>query len=269
MASNEVLILEKYKDGQKEDGRATNSRSSAFEFHYTKRHLEGYITKESRVLEVGCGTGYYGIHYGPFCREYVGIDIVPAHVDIFREKIRAAGYANVSCRVGDATNLSDIPDGAFDVVLCLGPCYHLPPAERETVLRECCRVCRAGGVVAVAYINKIGLVAGACTYDDWRHIYPSEEGNRSALIDGTDDLKPGLFYFTTPEEVDALAAATGLCKEKNLGTDFFILAKVADTIEEERFHLLLPLYDALTSHESCTGTSNHALYVGRKPAPCP
>lgn len=265
MATNEALIVQKYGDGQKEEGRAAKCRSNAFEFHYTKKHLEGYITADTRILEVGCGTGYYGIHYAPLCREYVGIDIVPSHVAIFDQKIKETGCKNVSCRVGDATNLSDVTDGTFDVVLCLGPCYHLPPKEREAVLRECYRVCRAGGVVAVAYINKIGLVAGACVYDDWRHIYPSEAGNRAALVEETDDAHPGVFYFTTPEELDALAASVGLEKEKNLGTDFLILAKVADTIEEERFHLLLPVYDQLTSHESCTGVSNHALYIGRKP----
>ncbi|MBO5110888.1 MAG: class I SAM-dependent methyltransferase [Clostridia bacterium] len=265
MASNEALIIAKYKDGQKEESRATSSRSGAFEFHYTKKHLEEYVTPDTRILEVGCGTGYYGMHYAPLCREYVGIDIVPAHIDRFRAKIEESGRLNVSCRVGDATNLADIPDGAFDVVLCLGPCYHLPPAEREVVIRECYRVCRAGGIVAVAYINKIGLVAGACVFDDWRHIYPSEAGNRAALVECTDDLHPGVFFFTTPEEMNALTASIGLKKEKNLGTDFLILAKVADTIEDERFHLLLPVYDQLTSHESCTGASNHALYVGRKP----
>ena len=264
MASNEALVLEKYRDGQQEEGRAAQSRSSAFEFHYTKKHLEEYVTAEARILEVGCGTGYYGMHYASLCREYVGIDLVPGHIDIFRQKIQEAGLKNVSCRVGDATDLSDISDGEFDVVLCLGPCYHLPPSERETVLRECYRVCRMGGIVAVAYINKIGLVAGACVYDDWRHIYPNERANQAALVDGTDDLKPGLFYFTTPEELEAVTTACGLTKEKNLGTDFFVLAKVAKTIEEERFHLLLPLYDAMTSHESCTGMSNHALYIGRK-----
>jgi len=264
MASNENLVLEKYADEQKEEGRATKARSSAFEFHYTKKHLEEYVTARSRVLEVGCGTGYYGMYYGPLCREYVGVDLVPGHVALFEQKIQKAGYKNVSCRVGDATNLTDIADNSFDVVLCLGPAYHLPDEERAAVVRECSRICRPGGVVAVAYINKIGVYAGACIYDDWRHVYPNEVANEATLVHNTDDLKPGLFYFTTPEEIKSLGDACGLVKEKNLGTDFMIMMKVADTIEEERFHLLLPLYDAMTSQESCTGMSNHALYVGRK-----
>ena len=86
MASNEALILKKYGDGQKEEGRAGKCRSNAFEFHYTKKHLEPYVSPESRILEVGCGTGYYGIHYAPRCREYMGIDIVPGHIDIFRQR---------------------------------------------------------------------------------------------------------------------------------------------------------------------------------------
>lgn len=83
MSTNQERILQKYGDGTKENRRAEKSRSSSLEFYYTKKHLDQYITKDSRVLEVGCATGYYGMHYANQCREYVGIDIVPSHIPIF------------------------------------------------------------------------------------------------------------------------------------------------------------------------------------------
>ena len=264
MSSNEQQIIEKYTNGNREDGRAAQSRTSSLEFHYTKKHLAEYIRADARILEVGCGTGHYGMYYADKCREYVGIDLVPAHIGFFREKIAAAGLTNVSCRVGDATDLCGIADGSFDVVLCLGPVYHLPPEEAERVFAECRRVCRTGGILAFAYIAPLGVYAGGCIYDDWRDIYPNEKANEFVLEKGTDDLRPGLFYFATPEEMEARAQRCGLEKLKNRGTDFLITRKIVDDMSEERFAVMRPLCDAMAESESCTGMSNHALLVCRK-----
>ena len=140
MSSNYDKIVARYTQSNGEDTRESESRHTALEFHYTKKHLEGFITKDSCVLEIGCGTGYYGLYYADKCREYVGIDLFPPHIELFNQKISDNRLINVSCQVGDATKLESINDDSFDVVLCLGPMYHLPPEERELVFSECDRV---------------------------------------------------------------------------------------------------------------------------------
>ena len=132
MSKNADRILEQYISG-KEDGRANLSRSTRLEFHYTKKHLEGLIKNTDRVLEVGCATGHYGFHYADKCQEYLGLDIVPEHINIFNQKITESQIDNVACQIGDATNLQGISDDSFDVVLCLGPMYHLQSDERDLV----------------------------------------------------------------------------------------------------------------------------------------
>lgn len=262
MSSNRDKIFAMYADGAKEDARPERSRTSALEFHYTKKHLQGCITKDSRVLEVGCGTGYYGMYYADKCREYVGIDLCPQHIEIFKRKIAESGLKNVSCSVGDATDLDGIANDSFDVVLCLGPMYHLPPEERDKVFDECGRVCKKGGMIAFAYINTVGVYAGACVVFGER--YPDAKANEALLAGGHDDLRPDTFYFMTPEEINAAAEGHGLLRVKNLGTDFFVTMGIVDSMTDERFELMKPLYDRMTSHESCTGMSNHALLVCRK-----
>lgn len=266
MSSNKDKILAQYGDGLEEDGRAVVTRSSSLEFYYTKKHLEGIITKDSRVLEIGCATGHYGIYYASRCKEYVGIDIVQSHIEIFNKKISENKMENISCQIGDATNLTSISDNSFDVVLCLGPMYHLPPKEREFAFKEAIRVCKNGGVIAFAYINKIGAYAGACVYDDeyYRKTYPNENANNSILVNGTDDLKPDTFFFTTPEDMNITAEKYGLTKMKNLATEFYITMSIVNNMTDDQFELIRPLYEQMTSHESCTGMSNHALLVCRK-----
>lgn len=144
--------------------------------------------------------------------------------------------------------------------------YHLPPEERELAFMEAIRVCKRGGLLAFAYINKIGVYAGACVHDDehYRKTYPNENANKFILTSGTDDLKPDTFFFTTPEDMNKTAEKYGLIKIKNLATDFFITMSIVNNMTEERFEIMRPLYDQMTSHESCTGMSNHALLVCKK-----
>ena len=141
--------------------------------------------------------------------------------------------------------------------------YHLPPNERELVFAECARVCKMNGVIALAYINKIGVYTGACILDSR---YPNEEANRCVIENGTDDARPDTFFYTTPEEMNTVAVKYGLSKIKNLGTDFFITMNIVDSMSDEQFELMRPLYNQMTSYESCTGMSNHALLVCRKGA---
>ena len=97
------------------------------------------------------------MHFSDKCKEYVGVDITPENIALFNEKVKAQGLRNVKGLIGDATNLSNISDNYFDVVLCLGPLYHLPPDERELVFAECRRICKNNGIVVFSYISKIGV----------------------------------------------------------------------------------------------------------------
>ena len=263
MSTNKTAIIEKYQHGE-EATRALQSRNSGLEFHYTKQHLQEYITPQTSVIEVGCGAGYYAMYYADQCKTYVGVDITPENISIFQKRIAEHGLANVTAQVGDATNLKEFTDNSFDIVLCLGPMYHLPPAERELVFAECHRICKPNGIAAFAYINKIGVYAGGCFHDKFRESYPSEQANHVVLKLSKDDVRPDLFFYTMPEEIAATANQHGFEKLKNLGTDFFIASSVVDAMSEEQFQLLQPLLDQMAAYESCTGMSNHGLLVCRK-----
>jgi ubiquinone/menaquinone biosynthesis C-methylase UbiE len=268
MATNKDKIISHY-DGYTlragEDNRTTSSRSQRLEFHYTKKAMDEYITIDSRVLEIGCGTGYYAMYYADKCKDYVGVDLFPPHIEILNKKISNNHFTNVSCQVGDATNLENISDNSFDVVLCFGPMYHLQSDERELVFAECKRVCKPGGVIAFAYTNKVGAYIGACVL--YSEIYPNRKANDSILGLGiTDSDAP--FYFSMPEEMEKAAVRHGLVKIRNVGTDSFITKNIVDKMDNEKFAHYMALADEMFKHESCTGMSDHALLICRNPIIC-
>lgn len=93
MSSNERNIINRYKDGIREETRSSGDRSDYnTEFKYTKRILNRYINESSDVIEIGCGTGYYGMYLADKCNNYVGFDIVPDNIDLFNTKFEIIIY---------------------------------------------------------------------------------------------------------------------------------------------------------------------------------
>ena len=104
----------------------------------------------ARLLDVGGGPGIYAERFAQRGYDVHLIDIFPEHVEEARARSRA-----FAADVGDARDLSAFDDESTDVVLLLGPLYHLTErADRVQSLAEARRVVRRGGVVAVAAISR-------------------------------------------------------------------------------------------------------------------
>jgi SAM-dependent methyltransferase len=226
--------------------------------------LTPYITRESNVIEIGCGTGYYGMHFAPQCNTYLGVDIAPAHAAKFQEKIEQANIKNAAVQIGDATNLIDIPAASFDVVLVLGPMYHLPPEERALAFSETKRICKPGGTLAYAYINRIGAYLTGCFLSSAE--YPTLRANTFALEQSRDDLRPELFYFTMPEEIAVCAADHGLTVLENVGVDYMFTAELINEASQEQLAAWDAIFLAMNKSSTCSGTSNHALMICKNDA---
>jgi ubiquinone/menaquinone biosynthesis C-methylase UbiE len=263
IGSNQEKVIGYYL-GYKEDSRATESSSAAgLEFHYTKKLLMEYITPESHMIELGCATGYYGMFFSNKCAEYTGIDLSPDNIAVFDEKITSEKKSNIKAFVGDATNLPEFSDDSFDVVLCLGPMYHLPREERLKVFCECKRIARTDGILAFAYINGIGAYIGACISDS-SGAYPNSRANKHVFELGTDDIMTGVFFFTSPSEMEYDAAKNNLKVLKNCGVNFTFAEKAVNAMSEEQFASYIEISDKMCASPSCTELSAHALLVCRK-----
>ena len=129
---------------------------------------------------------------------------MPEHVS------QAARIAGVTASVGDARAL-DAADDTFDVVLLLGPLYHLvEAADRLSALREAVRVARPGAVVAAA---AIGRYAGLLDFGAHAGIDDETEPLvRATLETGRHDPALGFTtaYLHRPEELHDELVAAGL-----------------------------------------------------------
>ena len=248
-----------------EQKRAYTSRADEIEFIYTKKLLDKYIKPADSVIELGCGTGYYGIYLADKCAGYHGVDLVTKHIKTFDTIIKERQLTNLSASVGDATDLAKNDSGSFDVVLVFGPMYHLPPTQRAEVMRESTRLCRQGGVIMFAYINKTGAYIRVCLDKALNENYPNKTTNEYVLQREVDDILPDVFFFTMPEDIEREATSQGLRVLQNSGVDFAFNASEINGMSVDKYAAWIQIMDCMHESESCTGASNHAVLVCQKP----
>ncbi|GAA3190879.1 GNAT family N-acetyltransferase [Nonomuraea roseoviolacea] len=142
-------LVELYTTETSESTRLTRSPHGVLEYRRTRELLRRALTPPpARVLDVGGGTGAHARWLAADGYDVHLVDPVPAHVEA------AAALPGVTAEVGDARRLR-APDGSADVVLLLGPLYHLTEAaDRARALAEARRVLRPGGVVVAAGISR-------------------------------------------------------------------------------------------------------------------
>jgi ubiquinone/menaquinone biosynthesis C-methylase UbiE len=112
------------------------------------------ITKGARVLDVACGTGNTAIPAARAGGLVTGIDIAPNLLEQARKRA-SAEQLEIKFHEGDAEQLP-YADGAFDVVLTMFGAMFAPRPEQ--VVAELLRVCRAGGLIAMANWTPQGFV---------------------------------------------------------------------------------------------------------------
>ena len=116
-----------------------------------------------RILEVGCGTGYYALHVARELLPAGSLEIVDAQPQLLDEAIRGAReqrLVNVAATLGDARYLpydTDEFDAAY-LVAALGDAQ-----DPDTALRELARVVRPRGRIVVGELHgdphRVGFTA--------------------------------------------------------------------------------------------------------------
>jgi SAM-dependent methyltransferase len=152
------------------------------------------LTPESRVLEVGCGSGGPAVDLARAIGcGIVGIDVNPAGIENATVLAARAGVADrATFRVVDAGARLPFDDASFDAVVSNDAMCHLP--ARAQVLSEWRRVLRPGG--RALYTDAM-VVTGAVTN--------AELATRSSI---------GVYLFVPPGGNERLLREAGLAVER-------------------------------------------------------
>ena len=99
------------------------------------------------VLDLGCGDGTTALPEAELGANVVGVDLTPALVEAGRTRAKAAGLDTIRFEEGDASNLSNLADESFDLVVSIFGAMFAP--RPDDVAREMVRVTRHGGRIVM------------------------------------------------------------------------------------------------------------------------
>jgi len=77
------------------------------------------ITKNIDVLDLGCGDGTTAIPEAMLGANVLGVDIASNLVEAGNRRAKAQGLTNCKFQEGDATDLRDLKDQTFDLVVSI------------------------------------------------------------------------------------------------------------------------------------------------------
>lgn len=260
--SNRTEIISGFYDQVDEDSRLKRSRHGQLEFATTMSYIHRYTNPQSRVLEVGAGTGRYSIALAKEGLDVTAVELVESNLAILRENSK--GISNISSTQGDATDLSRFGDNSFDITLLLGPMYHLyEPDEVNKAIDEAVRVTKPGGVIFFAFISVYAIMYANYLSGDWA---AGQEENftenyqvkhfKEQLFTGYDVIEFEQLFESKPVEWITTAGTDGILEPLEDREDFLI--------KDEDFEAFAAWYLHFAEKRELLGSTNHLLYICRK-----
>jgi len=161
---------------------------------------------DDRVLDLACGTGTLTRDLA----KKVGPEGYVLGVDFSTEMLRAAKPApNVEYRLGDATDLQDVPSGAFDAATIAYGARNIP--DLDALFSEMARTLRPGGVAVCLEIARPTDRVSSAFYGVWfDKIVPKLGGLISGEPSAYAYLPESVKEFVAPGELADIIERNGL-----------------------------------------------------------
>ena len=262
-----------YYERYAEETRLT-AGPALLEFARTKEILQRLLPKmPARIVDVGGAAGVYSGWLAELGYEVHLVDGSERLIGEARKLDARRSRPIASLSVADARQLPQ-PDSFADVVLVMGPLYHLTEEDdRMKALREARRVLTNSGLLVVAAISRYASALDGLARSRAKDPAFTRIRDRD-LLDGqhrNDTNKMDYFttaYFHRPEDLREEMLAAGFEDVSVLGVegagwmvpDFE--ARWADPVMRED---LLVTARAFEAAPSLIGVSAHLLGIGRRP----
>lgn len=105
--------------------------------------VKHFHSKDQRLLDFGCGYGYYAMQYARIGYQVYGFDISPNNISHAQ---RLAEHYHFSDRTHFTTGVAEelnFPDKFFDIIVGIDILHHV---EVRRAIDECARVLKPGGI---------------------------------------------------------------------------------------------------------------------------
>ena len=260
-------VVEYYQNYREED-RLTTNNARKLEFVTTTRIFDELFDEKLKILDCAAGTGAYAFYLADKGHDVTATDITPRHIDVIRATLQEKSY-DMQTAVLDATDMSMFADETFDVVLNMGPFYHLTDeTQREKCMSESLRVLKKGGLLVTAYIPRFYVFQYVAMSDSkYLDAKLAEQLIQTGVLKHDDEL---CFwtdtYYATKQEMEQLYRINGMEIVDHFAQDGLAptFSGKVDAWNEAQFATWCDYHYSVCREESILGAGNHVIIVGRK-----
>lgn len=245
-----------------EDSRLQRTRQGQLEYHMTMAYIHRFLKDKAKVLEIGAGTGRYSIALAKEGYDVTAVELVESNLAVLKENSK--NIEHIQSYQGDATDLSRFAEESFDLVLVLGPMYHLyEPEEVEKAIDEAIRVAKPGGVLLFAFLSMFAIMYGDYLRGNWvegqKKNFTDEykiKHFKEQLFTGYDVVEFEQLFQGKQVEWISTAGLDGMLEPMEKRPDFLIT--------DEDFEAFAAWYLHFAEKRELLGNTNHLLYICRK-----
>ena len=266
-----MSVVEQYYDANVQLEWERLSVRHRTEYAVTMQVFADYLPQPpATVLDIGGGPGRYAIALAQQGYAVTLLDLSHNNLAFARAKAQEADVELAGYMCGNALDLSVFPSERFDVVLLMGPLYHLlTEEERHTAICEARRVLRRGGVLCAAFITRYAPLHDAAKREPASVVEHAEESQR-ILDTGVLVHSWGGFtdaYFAHPLEVKPLLETHGFQTLNLIAVEGIVgwIEEAVNATSGEVWDAWVRVNYRIGKDPCVHGAAAHLLYVGRKP----
>ena len=187
---------------------------------------------------------------------------MPKHIALLRQKSK--DNSNLRIFEGNAVDLRFLHSNTYDIVLLLGPMYHLfIEADKLNALAEAIRVAKPNGVIFAAYCNNDTTIYNLFVQ---HQIQAYAESNRLTQDFHMKPLSELVFSLSRKAEIDSLMQSFSVRRLHFVGTDMLseFFGDIIDGFSDAEFELYMQYHFQMCERADCVGMSFHFLDIFQK-----
>lgn len=241
-----------------ESKRLFSNKASSIEYIVTCDIIQNHLNDGMKILEIGAGSGAYSIAFAENGYDVCAVEPVLKNIKMMRNKISKTMKLEIIH--SNHRILSKFEDNSFDLVLCLGPLYHLhDESEQLFCLKEAYRVAKKA--LFCAFINQEAVFVSESLYNSKQSMLLTNEYDPYTMI-----VKDDVFVFHDPNKIKKLFEMANIPYNELCGVDFMAECKqkVINELNEEQFSEWIRYALLHRNNPHYYGLCNHLLTVTEK-----
>ncbi len=253
---NEENLI-KYYNKFNEDKRL-KTKHGKVEYMTAMKYINFYLKKykNPKILDIGAGTGAYSV---PLSEKYdvTSVELVKHNLKQIEKKNK-----NIKLIHANATELSMLSDGEYDIILLFGPMYHLISMEDKIkALNESKRLLKDNGLIFISYcMNEYAVITHGFKENYILECIKNKEiDNNFKIVSNDKDL----YSYVRLDDINYIKNKCNMKRKKIVAQDgpTEYLKKEINNMDNNTFNIFFKYHLSTCERKELLGSSRHILDI--------